>query len=264
MPAGSPPRSTTPRSRPRRVSGGGSHLVGLTASATAELDNVSVGPLAEPVRRAAPVPQPGRVLAGYSDDFAGVGAGPGLDLRAAGPGGDRARWRAEVAGAERRPHRRLEQRGRAAARRPGRQLDRRDEADAGPGRGHGAQLPAGRADRVRRGRPVRAAVRGGDLEHPPGRVRPRDPVRRHHLVRRHHRGHARPDDHLAAAGAPRRPGRRRARVPRRGQPRRPHLDLGRRVDAARRHGPRGSAWSPTAAPQPAVTASFDYLRFRRW
>jgi hypothetical protein len=59
-----------------RVPSRGSHVVGVTASAPSELDNVSVGPLAVPTRRAAPVPQPGRVLAGYSDDFTGTAPAP--------------------------------------------------------------------------------------------------------------------------------------------------------------------------------------------
>jgi arabinan endo-1,5-alpha-L-arabinosidase len=59
-----------------RVTAHGKHVVGLTASATAELDNVSVGPLAAPVRRAVAVPQPGKVLAAYSDDFTGSALDP--------------------------------------------------------------------------------------------------------------------------------------------------------------------------------------------
>ena len=54
-----------------RLTGHGRTVVGVTATATADLDNISVGPLAEPVRRAAAVPQPGRVLTGYSDEFTG-------------------------------------------------------------------------------------------------------------------------------------------------------------------------------------------------
>jgi hypothetical protein len=59
-----------------RVSSRGSHVVGLTASAPAELDNVSVGPLASPTRRAVAVPEPGRTLAGYSDNFTGAALNP--------------------------------------------------------------------------------------------------------------------------------------------------------------------------------------------
>jgi arabinan endo-1,5-alpha-L-arabinosidase len=56
-----------------RMPRGSSHVVGVVASAPAQLDNVSVGPLATPVRRAAPVPEPGRLLPGYSDEFASLG-----------------------------------------------------------------------------------------------------------------------------------------------------------------------------------------------
>jgi len=59
-----------------RVSGHGAHVVGVVASAVSELDNISVGPLASPAGRAAPVPEPGRVLAGYSDEFSGAAPAP--------------------------------------------------------------------------------------------------------------------------------------------------------------------------------------------
>jgi hypothetical protein len=56
-----------------RVPARRSYVIGVTASATSLLDNLSVGPLAVPKRRADPVPQPGRALAGYSDEFAALG-----------------------------------------------------------------------------------------------------------------------------------------------------------------------------------------------
>ncbi|MEU8229560.1 family 43 glycosylhydrolase [Actinoplanes sp. NPDC048967] len=55
---------------------GGRTVVGVTATATAEVDNVSVGPPAEPVRRAAAVPEPGRALTAYSDEFTGSALSP--------------------------------------------------------------------------------------------------------------------------------------------------------------------------------------------
>ncbi|MFI7541157.1 family 43 glycosylhydrolase [Actinoplanes sp. NPDC049599] len=51
----------------------GRHVIGVVATAPAQLDNISVGPLASPVRRAPAVPVPGRALPGYSDEFATLG-----------------------------------------------------------------------------------------------------------------------------------------------------------------------------------------------
>ena len=51
---------------------GGPGTVAVVGSAGAEVDNVSAGPLYEPVRRAVAVPQPGRRLTAYSDEFTGT------------------------------------------------------------------------------------------------------------------------------------------------------------------------------------------------
>jgi hypothetical protein len=59
-----------------RVPARHSHVLAITAPSRAEVDNVSAGPLAEPVRRAAAVPSPGRVLGAYSDEFTGSAPGP--------------------------------------------------------------------------------------------------------------------------------------------------------------------------------------------
>ncbi|AGZ46186.1 family 43 glycosylhydrolase [Actinoplanes friuliensis] len=60
-----------------RVHGRGPGIVGLTATAEAEWDNLSAGRPADPVRRAVAVPQPGRALNAYSDDFRGTALGAG-------------------------------------------------------------------------------------------------------------------------------------------------------------------------------------------
>jgi hypothetical protein len=56
---------------------GGPALVGVVGEAGSELDNVSAGRLFEPVRRAVPVPTPGRLLGSYSDEFTGTALGQG-------------------------------------------------------------------------------------------------------------------------------------------------------------------------------------------
>ena len=50
---------------------GGPGVVGVVGSAGSEVDNVSAGPLYDPVRRAVDVPEPGRLLRAYSDEFTG-------------------------------------------------------------------------------------------------------------------------------------------------------------------------------------------------
>jgi arabinan endo-1,5-alpha-L-arabinosidase len=59
-----------------RIAERSKHVVAVTAPASAEVDNVSAGPLADPVRRAAAVPEPGRLLSAYSDDFTGSALDP--------------------------------------------------------------------------------------------------------------------------------------------------------------------------------------------
>lgn len=50
---------------------GGPRSIAIVAAAGSEVDNVSAGPLYEPVRRAVPEPRPGAPLRAYSDEFTG-------------------------------------------------------------------------------------------------------------------------------------------------------------------------------------------------
>ena len=139
---------------------------------------------------------------------------------------------------------------------PGRRLDGRDQADASTSATDDRpQLPAGRAGRLRRRRPLRPALPRRDLEHPADRVRQgacRTPAGRP-TAATHRRPAGRHD--LAAADPPGRPGHGEHELRAAGPAATAGLDLGWRVDAARRHRPRGSGWSRTAAPAPTAAPS---------
>ena len=184
----------------------------------------------------------------------------------AAPGCARTRTRGSrtarcVADPGRRPGRRSERRGVAAARGAAGRLRGRDQVDHRPRHGDGAQLPAGRVGRVRRRRRVRAAVARGDLEHPPDRVRQGAALRRRHPVRRDAGRHPR-RHHLVAARAHARPRERRAR-----------LRAGTSRDGV--HWTWGGTWTLPAGTEPRIglvshggdapqaTARFDYLRVYR-
>ena len=150
----------------------------LAAGAGVGVDNLSVAARRAPVTRLARRRTcPSRLDRGASDEFNGTALAPGWQWvrarRRATVGGGVLRWPTEAAD--------LTGAGNDAGvllRDPGPARGRRRPRSHRPRHRHGPQLPAGRARRLRRRRPVHPALARRDLEHPPDRVRQGDALRR--------------------------------------------------------------------------------------
>ena len=189
-----------PAGRHEQHRAGGAYARG----AGVRVDNLSALRAATPVSQQIPLPTPGRLLTDSSDEFDGAALAPGWQVvrdpavtveggslvwpveskDLTGPGGNAGLLLRDA---------------------PDGQLDGRDEADHRPRHGHGAQLPAGRPDRLRGRRPVRPPLARRDLEHPPDRVRQGDALRRPDLSYGGTIDRPTCGDDVAAAGPPPRP-----------------------------------------------------------